>query len=508
MYTYDDSGNITKIADASGNTLRAYTYSRLTGRLLSEENAATGTKTTYQYGDYNGNLLSKTITPSAGGTATTISYAYGNTTGWKDQLTAYNGDTITYDASGNPLTYRNGMTMTWQGGRELTTATNNGTSIAYSYNTNSIRTKKTVGGVATQYYLNGDTMVAEKKGSNLITYMFDETGERYGFLYNNTPYFYVRNMQGDVIRILNLFGSVLAQYEYDAWGKVLSVTDSDGDAITGATHIGNINPIRYRGYYYDTETGFYYLQSRYYDPEIGRFINADEPEMAKFSTKELLAKDLFAYCNNNPIHYSDPDGHLALTAIYKYIQHKFRLAIPAARYIGWIVRHANWIYNSTLKFSGYIYGQANGSAAKARMGLLSGKNNGCGWIATYNALKILGKTIHPKNIIYFYECWGSILQGAFGVLPDAVADFFRLQGRKVSTLNLTRKGIDKKIKSSKVSILCYAHSKGLHYIAIKWTGKKFQVYNITGFETTFSEKDSIEKFLQKDRAPISLIAIS
>ena len=315
MYTYDDSGNITRIADASGNTLRAYTYSRLTGQLLSEENAATGTKTTYQYGDYNGNLLSKTITPLAGGTASTISYAYGNTTGWKDQLTAYNGDAITYDASGNPLTYRNGMTMTWQGGRELTTATNNGTSIAYSYNKNSIRTKKTVGGVTTQYYLNGDTMVAEKKGGNLITYMFDETGERFGFLYNNTPYFYVRNMQGDVIRILNLFGSVLAQYEYDAWGKVLSVTDSDGDAITGATHIGNINPIRYRGYYYDTETGFYYLQSRYYDPEIGRFINADEPEMAKFSTKELLAKDLFAYCNNNPINFFDPTGYYAATLV-------------------------------------------------------------------------------------------------------------------------------------------------------------------------------------------------
>ena len=309
MYTYDDSGNITKIADASGNTLRAYTYSRLTGRLLSEENAATGTKTTYQYGDYNGNLLSKTTTPLAGGTATTISYAYGNTTGWKDQLTAYNGDVITYDASGNPLTYRNGMTMTWQGGRELTTATNNGTSIAYSYNTNSIRTKKTVGGVATQYYLNGDTMVAEKKGSNLITYMFDETGERYGFLYNNTPYFYVRNMQGDVIRILNLFGSVLAQYEYDAWGKVLSVTDSDGDAITGATHIGNINPIRYRGYYYDTETGFYYLQSRYYDPEIGRFINADEPEMVEISANLLLAKGLFTYGENNPVMNEDPSGN-------------------------------------------------------------------------------------------------------------------------------------------------------------------------------------------------------
>jgi len=213
VYTYDDRGNITKIADNSGNTLRAYTYSRLTGRLLSEENAAAGTKTTYSYGSYNGNILSKTITPLSGGTATTVAYTYGNTTGWADQLTAYDGHTITYDASGNPLTYRDGMTFTWQGGRELTTATNNGTAISYDYNENSIRTKKTVGGISTEYYLHGNTMVAEKKGSNLITYMFDENGERYGFLYNNTPYYYVRNIQGDVIRILNASGSVVAKYE-------------------------------------------------------------------------------------------------------------------------------------------------------------------------------------------------------------------------------------------------------------------------------------------------------
>lgn len=129
--------------------------------------------------------------------------------------------------SGNPLTYRDGMTFTWQGGRELATAVNNGTAISYSYNENSIRTKKTVGGVATEYYLDGDTMVAEKKGSNLITYMFDESGERYGFLYNNTPYYYVRNMQGDVIRILNSSGSIVAKYEYDAWGKVLKIINPD-----------------------------------------------------------------------------------------------------------------------------------------------------------------------------------------------------------------------------------------------------------------------------------------
>ena len=513
VYTYDNSGNITKIADASGNALRTYTYSSLTGRLLSEENAASGLKTTYHYGEYNGNILSKTITPLSGGTASTVTYTYGNTTGWKDQLTAYNGQAITYDAAGNPLTYRDGMTMTWQGGRELTGLSKGGVTTAYQYNENSIRTKKTVGASTTEYYLNGNTMIAEKKGSNLITYMFDENGERYGFLYNSTPYYYVRNIQGDVIRILNSAGSVVAKYEYDAWGKVLKVTNASGTVQTSSTFIGNVNPIRYRGYYYDSETGFYYLQSRYYDPETCRFINADDPEMIPATQKSLLSKDLFAYCENNSIRYYDPDGHLSLTAIYKYIEGSVHFYFPAARCIGWITKHANWLYNSTLKFSGYIYGQAKGNAAKARMGFRKGKDNGCGWIATYNALKILGKSIHPKHIIYFYECWGSILEGVFGVLPDAVADYFRVQGRKVSMLNLTNKGIDKKIKSSKVSILCYAHSKGMHYIAIRWTGKNFEAFNVYNDSTTSKKYKSIEQFLKdgynkKSYKAISLIAIS
>ena len=299
------------------------------------------------------------------------------------------------------------------------------------------------------------------------------------------------------------------QPPYPPKNKATKVTNASGTVQTSSTFIGNVNPIRYRGYYYDSETGFYYLQSRYYDPETCRFINADEPEMIPATQKSLLSKDLFAYCENNSIRYYDPDGHLSLTAIYKYIEGSVHFYFPAARCIGWITKHANWLYNSTLKFSGYIYGQAKGNAAKARMGLWRGETNGCGWIATYNALKILGKSIHPKHIIYFYECWGSILQGTFGVLPDAVADYFRAQGRKVSMLNLTNKGIDKKIKSSKVSILCYAHSKGLHYVAIKWDGKNFQVYNITGYENSPQKESSIEKFLKKgSRKSVSLIAIS
>ena len=293
---------------------------------------------------------------------------------------------------------------------------------------------------------------------------------------------------------------------------MLAVTNASGTVQTSSTFIGNINPIRYRVYYYDSETGFYYLQSRYYDPETCRFINADDIAYLHVS-ETTLGSSLFTYCENNPIHYSDPDGHLALTAIYKYLQTSFKLAVPAARYIGFITRNANFIYNSTLSFSGYIYGQAKGNAAKARMGLWSGKTNGCGWIATYNALKILGKSVHPKNIIYFYECWGSILQGAFGILPDAVADYFRLQGRKVSMLNLTNSGIDKKIKSSKVSILCYAHSSGLHYIAVRWTGKEFEAFNVYNNSTASKKYKSMEQFLKdgsnkKSYKAVSLIAIS
>ncbi len=103
---------------------------------------------------------------------------------------------------------------------------------------------------------------------------FDANG-LYGFLYNGTPHYYVYNGQGDVVRLISASGATEAMYTYDAWGKPLSVTDASGSAVSDASHIANVNPIRYRGYYYDVETGFYYVSSRYYDPEIGRWINAD-----------------------------------------------------------------------------------------------------------------------------------------------------------------------------------------------------------------------------------------
>ena len=110
---------------------------------------------------------------------------------------------------------------------------------------------------------------------------------------------------GDVTALVDTQGNVVVKYAYDAWGKVLSVTDGSGNAITDEYHVGNQNPFRYRGYYYDTETGFYYLQSRYYDPETGRFINADGVLGAN---GDLIAYNMFAYCSNMPTNATDPTG--------------------------------------------------------------------------------------------------------------------------------------------------------------------------------------------------------
>ena len=163
-----------------------------------------------------------------------------------------------------------------------------------------LRTSKTVNGMTTKYHVMNGTLLGQTKGSDTIVFLYDEKGNKYGFDYNGTKYYYIFNVQGDVIGILNQAGQKIVSYTYDPWGKVLSVDGSE------ASTIGQINPIRYRGYYYDTETGFYYLQSRYYDPTTRRFLNVDS-QLA--GTAQVQGYNLFAYCLNNPVNFSDPTGH-------------------------------------------------------------------------------------------------------------------------------------------------------------------------------------------------------
>ena len=126
-----------------------------------------------------------------------------------------------------------------------------------------------------------------------------------GVKYNGNTYIYRKDIQGNICAILDSNGSIIVQYKYDAWGNH-AVLDANGADITEATHIGNINPFRYRGYYYDTETGLYYLKSRYYDPETGRFISIDD--ISYLDPETINGLNLYSYCGNNPVMNVDPEG--------------------------------------------------------------------------------------------------------------------------------------------------------------------------------------------------------
>ena len=242
--------------------------------------------------------------------STTTNYTYGDTN-WGDLLTGYDGEGITYDSVGNPLSYYNGKryTFSWAYGRRLASSIVDGKTNTYTYNMDGIRLTKTVDGVEHTYYYDGGQLIAETWGNSYLRFTYDENGTLLRVYYHNgtttTMYYYVLNLQGDVLEIRDTANNVVCRYSYDAWGKILSIKDGSGNAITSAGHIGNINPMRYRGYYYDTETGLYYLQSRYYDPVVGRFISPD----SYISTGQgLVGYNRFAYCGNNPVVYEDTLG--------------------------------------------------------------------------------------------------------------------------------------------------------------------------------------------------------
>ena len=297
---YDESGRLTEIRDsATVNrtdvtpvTIATYGYDRQ-GQLTTA--TVGGTSYAYTY-DTAGNIQSKKV----GGT--TKSYTYGNSA-WRDLLTAYDGHEISYDGCGNPTRYYDGSAFTWTQGRRLATATVGGTNISYAYDMAGVRSSKTVNGTEYKFTTLSGLVTRQTGGGKTIDFIYDESGQPLAMKYNGTLYYYILNAQGDVVRIIDGSRNVVASYSYDPWGNITS--------SSGA--LADVNPLRYRGYYYDSETGFYYLQSRYYDPEIGRFINADS--YASTDATGLLSANMFAYCENDPVNRSDPSGELADTII-------------------------------------------------------------------------------------------------------------------------------------------------------------------------------------------------
>lgn len=253
----------------------------------------------YSY-DSRGNIISKQEYLYSEEMPTTIvaedNYGYDND--WKDSLTSYNGENILTDEIGNPLLYK-GWTLSWEAGNQLKTATNKQHNLSFDYDDFGLRMSKSDNGRVTTYKYIDRNIVEQNNGLNKLTFKYDDDFNIVGVNIDGTDYFYEKNIQNDVVKILDTFGNVVVEYAYDPWGRVEMVT---GDL---SNTVGYLNPIRYRSYYYDNETEMYYLLSRYYDPDTGRFINADD--------FDYLACDnnLFKYCNNDPVNFIDKNGHLS-----------------------------------------------------------------------------------------------------------------------------------------------------------------------------------------------------
>ena len=150
-----------------------------------------------------------------------------------------------------------------------------------------------------------------KQNNKTIYYIYENDGV-IGLEYDGIRYYYLKNLQNDIIGIIDTNGNQIVKYKYDSWGKLLKVEDGLGNEITDSTHIGLINPFRYRSYYYDQETKLYYLNSRYYNPEWCRFIS---PDSLIGINQDVFANNLYLYVSNDPINNIDQDGQFIISAI-------------------------------------------------------------------------------------------------------------------------------------------------------------------------------------------------
>ena len=317
-YTYDSENRLTA-ETMSGYTLTAYQYDAQ-GQLVRCTDAVSGFSFTYAY-DSRGNITLLKCYQSTAADLTGItpiyqrSFSY-QTSGWTDELTQthmsvkgsdnnlydYEYNSVLYDDIGNVTSYGN-KSFTWENGRKLTSVTEGNNTYSYTYDEEGMRVSKTVGNTTTRFNYSGGQLLSQSDGTNTLIFQYDTSGNPAGFLLNGTQYFYVTDPQGNVTMLTDAQGNWVASYMYrgDAYGGSVFI-NSSGNGGNAA----QLNPIRYKGYYYDAETGFYYLQSRYYDPGICRFINADV--YCDTGTGTTLSTNMFAYCENDPVNYTDRFG--------------------------------------------------------------------------------------------------------------------------------------------------------------------------------------------------------
>lgn len=308
-YHYDNLYNITDIY-LNDELINHYEYDEF-NELIKEDNYQTNITIKYTY-DIDGNIQNKSqYVINSETLINTVNYLYNPD--YKDQLIKYNNEDIKYDATGNPISIGN-ATLKWNNGRELLSLVDNSKNlnIKYENDIEGLRIRKTLNNVEHKYYYEDNKLIYEQFDNNLLYFIRDKSGDLIGFTYNGVKYYYLKNAFEDIIGILDENFNVVVNYSYDSWGKPISVTDSNGNEITDTNNLAFINPFRYRSYYYDNETGLYYLNRRYYNPEWGRFIN---PDIYVDTNQDSNSTNMYVYTNNNPVSCVDIDGELWWTVV-------------------------------------------------------------------------------------------------------------------------------------------------------------------------------------------------
>ena len=485
-YNYNDTGNVENVYE-NGKKVAVYTYDEL-NQLVWYADTRTGRYIRIVYDNY-GNI--QRMESYSLGTnwapvklLETRTYSYGDTN-WKDKLTEFDGNSITYDKNGNPLTYRDDMTFEWENGRILKKINTSYKAIQMNYDSNGMRTQKSVDGVKTNYYYDSsNNLFALTQGSDTLFFYYDNSGEVMSVSCNGTMYYYIKDLQDDITEIVDKDGKAVAEYAYDAWGNMLTENN-------GTLTVGKLNPFRYRSYVYDEETGLYYLQSRYYDPLTGRFVNADI--YCDTETDTPLSTNMFAYCENNAINNVDFTGEwfYNLKDYYNHNIKRWRKNSKAKSYIAF--KHS---YKDKLnrfrknkkivgKFNGFIYGQNVKHNGYNIQNVLLGVNNckvgsnGCGLVAVYNVMKWIEKYQYFPNVIVEAEINDMlVLGGSLGVSDKKIGEYFHAHKVKYDKIETVSK-LKSKIGKYRISIIYVRNNRSIsrHYFCVIKRYNKFLALN-------------------------------